>query len=294
MFKTMIEKINNITVIKETDNTFIYLVKSLIIRSDEHNVTQTAGQLAYFAFLSIFPFIIFINSLISALKLSGNVVADVLSEIFPEEISQLIGMYIEYINGLGSGVGVISIGVIVALFSASKYLRSLSIGINLAYGITEKKYFLKRILSSVFLTVVLGGVIILSLMAVAIGREWIYRIIILVDVPISWLGIISVGKWLLIFFAYLTIITLIYYAIPLKKMKLLKVLPGAICAVAANFLLTYAYAIYIAYFSNFSILYGSVGAVLLLVLWLYFIGLFMIVGAEINSALEEKGKYLKK
>ncbi len=294
MFKAMLQKINNFTVVKETDNTFVYIVKSLILRADEHNVTQTAGQLAYFAFLSIFPFIIFINSLISALKLSGNVVADVLSEIFPEEISQLIGMYIEYINGLGSGVGVISIGVIVAIFSASKYLRSLSVGINLAYGITKKRYFLNRILFSVLLTVVLGVVIILSLMAVAIGREWIYRIIILVDVPISWLGMISAGKWLLIFFAYLVIITLIYYAIPLKKMKLIKVLPGAICTVAANFLLTYGYSIYIAYFNNFSVLYGSVGAVLLLVLWLYFIGLFMIVGAEINSALEEKRIYLKK
>ena len=108
MFKPILKKIENFTVIKETDNTFVYIIKSLIIRSDEHNVTQTAGQLAYFAFLSLFPFIIFINSILSALKLSGNVVADVLSEIFPEEISQLIGMYIEYINSLGSGVGVIS------------------------------------------------------------------------------------------------------------------------------------------------------------------------------------------
>lgn len=274
--------------IKPTDSFLVYFIKSLIKRFDEHNVTQTAGQLAYFTLLSIFPFIIFVNSLIRKIDLSGELVTGVLSEILPKQLAEIIGGYIEYVNGLGSGLGVISVGVLIALFSASKSLRSLSIAINQAYGITEKRYFIARLIMSVVLTFVLGVVILLCLLAVSIGKEWIYRIIILIDMPISWLTKISIGKWVIVISMLLVILTLIYYVIPLKRVKLRNVLPGAAVAVIGSFAATYGYSIYVAYFSNFSVLYGSMGVVLLLALWLYLIGIFIVMGAEINSVFEEK------
>ncbi len=285
--KNFFNRVSDFFTIKQTDNRFMYIAKSLIDRYDRHNVAQTAGQFAYFSLLSIFPFIIFINALISSLDLSGELVTEISSEIFPLQIAEVIGSYIEYITGLGSGFGVISVGVFVALFSASKSVRSLSIAINLAYEITEKRVFWARIILSVILTFILGIVIILCLVAVTIGREWIYRIILLIDIPVSWITGISVGKWVIVFSAFLVILTLVYYVIPLRRVKLISVLPGAILAIALNFLLTYAYSIYVAYFSNFSVLYGSMGIVLLLALWLYLVGVFIIMGAEFNSVLGE-------
>ncbi len=292
MFKKIADKIDSMLTIKQSDNSFLFVIKSLINRFDTHNITQTAGQLAYFFFLSIFPFIIFVNAIIQKLDLSGNVVSDILSEILPVQIADLIGDYIEYINSLGIGVGAISLGIIVVIFAASKSIRSLSIGINLAYGITEKRYFIKRIILSVILTGVLGILVIMCLIVVTVGKEWIYKIMILVDLPISWLGIINIGKWCATFVIMLVIITFIYYVIPLKKVKLKSVIPGAVCTVIATFAMTYGYSIYIAYFSNFSVLYGSIGVILLLLLWLYFMGLFIIAGAEYNSILEEKKYFL--
>ena len=285
--KNFFNRVSDFFTVKQTDNRFMYVAKSLIDRYDRHNVAQTAGQFAYFSLLSIFPFIIFINALISSLDLSGELVTEISSEIFPIQIAEVIGSYIEYITGLGSGFGVISVGVFVALFSASKSVRSLSIAINLAYDITEKRVFWARIILSVILTFILGIVIILCLVAVTIGREWIYRIILLIDIPVSWITGISVGKWVIAFSAFLVILTLVYYVIPLRRVKLISVLPGAILAIALNFLLTYAYSIYVAYFSNFSVLYGSMGIVLLLALWLYLVGVFIIMGAEFNSVLGE-------
>lgn len=238
--------------------------------------------------LSIFPFIVFVNALIGSLHLSGAFVTEILTEVFPKQISEIIGTYIDYINELGSGVGVISLGVLVALFSASKAIRSLSITINLALGINEKRFFVSRIFMSVFLTFFLGIVILLSLVAVTVGREWIYRIILLIDMPVSWINGISIGKWVIVFAAFLVMLTLVYWIIPIRRVKLRSVLPGAFLAIGANFLLTYGYAVYVEYFSKFSILYGTMGVVLLLALWLYLMGIFIIMGAELNGILSEK------
>ncbi len=288
IFTKISDKIADILTVKKTDNQFIYVIKNLINRYDSHNVAQTAGQFAFFTMLSIFPFIVFVNALIGSLEISGILVTEILTEVFPQQIAEIIGTYVDYINELGSGVGVISVGVIVALFSASKAVRSISITINLALGINEKRFFVARIIMSVFLTFFLGVVILLSLVAVTVGREWIYRIILLIDIPVSWITGISIGKWVIAFAAFFIMLTLIYWIIPIRRVKLKSVLPGAFLAIGANFMLTYGYAVYVKYFSKFSILYGTMGVVLLLALWLYLMGIFIIMGAELNGALQER------
>lgn len=288
IFNKITDKITDMLTVKETDNQFCYIVKSLINRYDTHNVAQTAGQFAFFSLLSIFPFIIFINSLIGNLNLSGAIVTELLTEVFPVQIADIIGTYIDYITELGSGVGVISVGVIVALFSASKSVRSLSITINLALGIKEKRFFLSRIIMSVILTFFLGIVIILCLVAVTVGRDWIYRIILLIDMPVSWITGISIGKWLIVFTAFFIMLALVYWVIPIRRVKFRSVFPGAFLTIAANFVVTYGYSVYVEYFSSFSILYGTMGVVLLLALWLYLMGIFIIMGAELNGVLSEK------
>ncbi|MDP4118321.1 MAG: YihY/virulence factor BrkB family protein [Bacillota bacterium] len=287
IFKDIADKYDDIMKINPDDKIPVYLIKSLIIRFGDHNVTLMAGQLAYFFLLSMFPFIIFLNALISSLKLSKEIVVGFLQDVFPVQIADLIGSYVEYVSNLQSGVGIISVGVIIALFSASKSVRALSIAINQAYSIKEKRYFIIRLLLSIIFTFALGVIVFLCLFVVSVGRQWLYRIVIMMDVPVKWLNVISIGKWVVVFTVFLIILLLVYYTIPLKRVRLKNIIPGAIVAIIANFALTYGYSIYISYFSNFSVLYGSLGVVLLLALWLYLVGVFIIMGAEINSAVEE-------
>ena len=290
--KKITEKLDGFFRVKPSDGVITYVLKNLFARIDEHDVVQSAAQLAYFSLLSVFPFVIFVNALIGSMNLSKDFVIEILSEIFPLQISQIIGNYVEYVSGLGNGVGIISVGVIVALFSASKSVRAIGNAVNNAYGIHDKRFFLMRLVLSVILTCALGIVIFLCLFAVTVGREWIYRMLLMLDIPTEWLNKISVGKWAIVFAAFLLILVLIYYAVPLKKMKLRQAFPGALFAITSNFVLTFGYSIYMAYFENFSVLYGSLGAVLLLALWLYFVGMFIVLGAEVNSILEERKYYL--
>ena len=282
------DKVAEIFTVKKTDNQFIYIVKSMVNRFDQHNITQTAGQFAYFSMLSIFPFIVLVNALIDKFKLSGEFVEKVLSEVFPLQVAETIGTYVDYVVNLGSGAGVISAGVIVALFSASKSVRSLSIAVNMALGINEKRFFLSRIIMSMFLTLILSVVIILCIIVATVGREWTYKIILLIDMPVSWLDGISMGKWVIVFVALLVLLTLVYWILPIRRVKFRSVIPGAVFALMANCILTYVYSKYVEYFTTFSLLYGSMGVVLFLALWLYFLGIFIIMGAELNGILQEK------
>ncbi|MBQ3053879.1 MAG: YihY/virulence factor BrkB family protein [Clostridia bacterium] len=282
------DKINDILTEKPGDGFFKYMSKNLFKRFGDHNITQTAGQLAFFTLLSFFPFVVFLNYLISSFNLTKNVVIELLSEIFPYQIAEIMGNYVEYVSGLGNNVGIISAGIIVAVFSASRSVRALSIAINQAYNISDKRFFLLRLILSMIFTVVLGIIVMLCLVAVTAGREWIYRIILLLDLPVSWLTTISTMKWVVVFSAFFVILLLIYYTVPLTRVKLKDILPGTFLTIIFNFVLTYGYSIYISYFSNFSVLYGSMGVALLLALWLYFMGIFIILGAEFNSALAER------
>ncbi|MBE7060577.1 MAG: YihY/virulence factor BrkB family protein [Ruminococcaceae bacterium] len=292
ILENTVDKMNDLFKIKPTDGIIKYTLKNLFVRFDSHDVAQNAGQLAYFGLLSVFPFIIFVNALIGRMGLSKDFVVEILAELFPLQIATIIGDYVEYVSGLGNRFGIISFGVVVELFSASKWVRAISGAINKAYDIRDNRFFLVRLILSVFLTLILGVAIFLCLSAVTIGREWIYKIILLLEIPVDWLNKISVGKWTVVFGAFLLILLLVYYAVPLKRVKLRYVFPGAIFAIICNFLLTYGFSIYMAYFENFSILYGSLGAVLLLALWLYFVGMFIILGAEINSISEERKYFL--
>ena len=292
IIKKAIGKINEKMKVKPTDGIIAYTVKNLIDRINKHDVTQNAGQLAYFSLLSVFPFVIFVNTLIGKMGLSRDMVIEILAELFPIQIAEIIGDYVEYVSGLGNLFGIVSLGIIVEIFSASKSVRALSSAVNRAYDIQDNRFFIVKLILSVILTLILGIVIFLCIFVVTVGRKWIYRIILLFDLPIEWLNKISVFKWVAVFTAFLLTLLLIYYAIPLKRVKLRYVFPGAIFAIICNFFLTFGFSIYMAYFENYSVLYGSLGAVLLLALWMYFVGMVIILGAEINSIAEERKYFL--
>ncbi len=292
IFKKFSSGFRELTEIKEKDGNFLYTVKSLIIRFSEHNVSQTGGQIAYFFLLSIFPFVVFVNSLIGYMNFSKEEVVRSLSEIFPVQVAEVMGEYVEYVSEIGNNTGVISVAVLITLFSASKSIRALSVSVNRAYGIKKKRKFIVSVVLSMVLTFMLGITIVASLAIVSVGRKWLYRIVIMSDIPLKMLDGISTGRWIVVFGIFLVTLILIYYTVPIKKVKLKSVLPGAFAAVAANFLLTYGYSVYVYYFDNYSMLYGSLGVILLLALWLYLVGIFIIMGAELNSILEEGRKIM--
>lgn len=286
----MLEKI---LTVKENDGRIKYMLKSVISRIYEHNISQTGGQLSFFLLLSTFPFLIFLNTLIASFNITPQMIEAFLMPIFPEQIVKLIGSYVEYIS-TNRSVGLLSIGIIVTVFSASKAVRALDRSLNIAYGMSERRNFFLEIFFSMALILVLGIVVTIMIMFAAFSTDLVDRLAMEMEIPIVFINIVDAWRWVtlavIMFFAF----SMMYKLVPKQKLKFRDVVPGTLFSIVGFMLLTVGFSIYVKYFMSNSALYGTIGSVILLMFWLYIVSMIIVVGAEINGAISAMPEKMRK
>ena len=272
--------------VRETDNRLVYVLKSLIGRFISHNISQTGGQLAYFFLLSAFPLAIFLNALIGSFYISEAEIVDALSPFLPQETLSLINTYIQYITQ-NQHVSLLSIGLFVTLFSASRAIRSLIFAINKAYDVEKTRGFFGDFFLSVILTVGIGVTLILSLLLLTVGKNLMIWISGKFDFLLIPLAILDNLRWVIVLLDLFVVLAFMYYFVPNRKMKWRNVIPGTVFSVVGWILLTLGFSYYINHFGRYSLIYGSLGAVIVLMLWLYFVGILLVLGGELNDIIEK-------
>ena len=272
--------------IKETDNKLIYVIKSLIGRFLCHNISQTGGQLAYFFLLSVFPFAIFLNALVGSFNFSEAEIVDTLSSFLPQEIIGVINTYIQYISE-NQHLSLLSIGLIVTLFSASRAIRSLNYAINKAYRVDKPRGFIGDFFLSVILTFGIGVTIILSLLLLTIGKNMMVWLSARFEFLLIPLAVLDNLRWVIVLLDLFVMLAFMYYFVPNRKMKWRNVLPGTVFSVVGWIILTLGFSFYINHFGRYSLIYGSLGAIIVLMLWLYLVGILLVLGGELNDIVEE-------
>ena len=263
------------------------LIKKMINRYIEHDIGQIGGQLAYFSLLSLFPFLIYINKLISFLDFSYAEMMGFLKPLFPDNITALITGYVEYISESETG-GWLSVGLIMLIYSASRIVRSMEKSINLAYEVRERRPFIRSIFRSMLFVVCLGIVLLLMAAAALISRgllEWIFGAL---GISTDILQGLLLFKWTAFAVIIFMAMSAIYYFMPNKRISYKSTLPGAGMAVAGLALLAVGFSIYVKYGIRYSTFYGTVGAIFLLLIWMYAAGIIIVMGAELNSILMDK------
>ncbi len=273
--------------IKETDGTLVVVIKSMINRFLDHRISQIGGQLAYFFMLSVFPFVIFFNALIGSFRFSEAEIQSTLSSFLPREAISVIIAYVEYISQ-ARHAGLASASLLVTLFSVSRAIRSLNYAINQAYGIKKMRGWLSNFILSALLTLGIGATILISLVLLTVGENamlWLSANSSFLMIPVR---ILEYLRWLIVLFDLFVVLAFMYYFVPNRKMKWRNVLPGTLFSVAGWIGLTMVFSFYINHFGRYSLLYGSLGAIIILMLWLYFIGILLVLGGELNHILEMK------
>lgn len=271
--------------IKPSDNKFIYLVKAILERFGRHGISQTGGQLAYFFLLSLSPFLIFLNVLISSFNIQIDTALAQLSPILPSQITNLILSYRDNISA-NQDAGLLSIGIIITLYSASKSVSALTHAINRAYDITRKRSFIRQLILSMLFTVCIAIILILSILLITAGSNFLNHTVELFKMPDHFVRTIKYVTWITAAAILFAILSAIYYIIPNKRVKFCSVIPGTIFSTLSFALFNFTFSAYINHFTKYSIIYGSTGAIIILLLWLYFTGIVLVLGAEINSILE--------
>lgn len=261
-------------------------IKDIFDRYVQHDVAQTAGQIAYFGFLSLFPFIIYMNFIIHQMHLSTEEVMSGVSLLLPEEIASFITSYAEYISGQNSW-WILAIGIFSTVYLLSAVIRSMEQAVAKAYDITTRRTFLKSIAVSGISVVCIGLMLIAAALFVIFSRGpviYIFGLLGLTDM----VGAVLVLKWAFVVFVMIIVFSLIYKLIPNKKISFSEVVPGTVFAVIGFIVLSVAFGLYVSFAMGAASIYGYIGTVFVALMWIYSIGTIFILGAEINGYFDDK------
>lgn len=263
---------------------FIDFILSFSRKLRDDFVSAFSAQATLFTIISVFPFAMFLLTLLQYLPFSEADLLELVNLYFPNAIKSSMVLIVTEIYDHASGT-LISITVLTALWSASKGIFAIMRGLNTVYGIKEtRNYFKIRFLAALY-TLVFAIMLICTMFLLVFGNSlllWIqnqipgYTDVALLIISIRTIVVLCV---LIVFF------TSMYLFIPNRKSKILKEMPGALITAAGWMIFSYAYSFYIDHLKNFSSTYGSLTAIVLLMLWLYACMYILFFGGEVNNYL---------
>ncbi len=263
------------------------LLEALYHRYKAHEVQATGAHLSYFLLLWIFPFIMFMMAVIGYLPLPEDNILYILSVVVPNEVVVIIGRYVEYLLLERKG-HLLFTATAVALWTASNSLNALTQALNKAYQIKETRSYIRRKLMAVPMMLLLTGSIATAMVIPVLGRGflvWLSRFIRISGIMINYLVYL---RWLIAIFTVFNIILTIYYVVPNRRLKLRELATGAAFATVGWLLISVGFSFYVRTVSGYAVTYGSIGAVIILMIWLFLSAVMIIMGGELNAVLMEQ------
>jgi membrane protein len=270
----------------------LYVIKKLIFRYREHSVSAYSAQMAFFLMLAIFPFFIFLFTILGRLSIDSDLLIQILEMFFPKEVQKIT---FDFINNhiLVRDNSVISISIIGTIWSASKGVRALMVSLNMAYNIREtRKFILVKLLDMIYTILIVFGIVILLALP-NIGIEMYNFANKYVTIKWELFEMYNNIKTITLPLTLIILMGLIYMYVPNLKLKVKDVIWGTLFSIIGWGILSYSFTIFINDFSNYKVIYGSLATVIILMFWLYFSSMILIVGGEVNSIIKEKEKELQ-
>ena len=254
---------------------------------NEDNVWNGAAALAYYLTLSIFPAFIVIFTIIPYLPIEDidEALMDLLTEALPEESAQMLEGTIAEITEEQRG-GLLSFGILFTLWTVSTGMYAIMQQLNITYDVKEARSFVRARIVALLLSVAFVALVIGSFALIVLGgvlEEWVMaafgdnQAVVLAFQAFRWI-VIALG--LMLAFA------LIYKFAPNVDQRFAFITPGSVLGVVMLIAASLAFTLYIRNVGDYDATYGSLGAVIILMLWLYIVGLVILLGSEINALVE--------
>lgn len=260
----------------------------------DDDITGLAAQLSYYFFLALFPAILFVLAVASFFPLS-NLTDDIGGSLAPFVSSQVLELIQDQMRRLANAEsgGLLTVGVVGALWSSSAAIVSIVGALNRAYDIDEGRPWWKVRLTAISLTVAVALMVLVALTLVLVGptlAESIGRATGLGN-AFHWTWLVL--QWPLVFALVVMAVGLLYYFGPDADQDWAWITPGAVAATLFWLIASVLFKVYIANFTDYNGSYGTVGGVIVLLLWFYVSGLAILAGAELNAEIEHASPYGK-
>ena len=269
------------------------LTQLAITKIGKDELSTRSASLSYYFLLALFPMFLFLVSLVGAAGPGSEMRESIISglgRLAPGSASDLVQNVINQTFKNSNGIK-LAAGILGALWAASGGMDAVVVSLNVIYGVTETRPWWKQKFTIVGLTMSLAALIIVALVLVLYGGKIGQLIASYVGLGnifrIAW----KVLQWPVSFAAMFLSFSLVYYFAPnLDERKWYWVTPGALAGVTLWLLASLGFRVYLHFFNSYSATYGSLGAVIILMLWLYMTGFAILIGGEVNWVIENEDK----
>ncbi|AYF53424.1 YihY/virulence factor BrkB family protein [Clostridium botulinum C] len=252
------------------------------LKKDE--IFALASQLSYSLLLSFFPFLIFLFTIASYSSIQSDRILFTLKNIIPESAYTLVYSIINEVLQ-SRNANLLSFSFIITIWIASNGFKAVIRALNKAYGEKEERSFIKLQFMAIITTIILTFLIIFSLFILVLGNLIGYKIMTFFSLPDNLFFIWNVFRYFLMLIFMILIFAVIYKLTPCRKLTFGEVLPGSIFATIGWIIVSIGFSFYVDNFANYSRLYGSIGAVIILMIWLFLTSIIILIGGEINALL---------
>jgi membrane protein len=254
----------------------------------DDELLDRAAALSYYFLFSLFPALLFLTALLGLVPVPKLMEQGMgyLDRVLPEDAASLITRTLaEVVRGAGRGL--VSLGAVAALWAASSGMASLMTALNVVYDVEDPRPWWKRRLLALSLTVGSFLFTVTGLLLLVFGPRIGEQVAAWFGQGPLFMALWNIVSWPIVMALVLTAIALVYYFAPAAKQQWQWVTPGSVFALVVWLAASLALRFYVRHFGDYNATYGSIGGVILLVLWLYVSSLVLLLGAEINAEIEE-------
>ena len=262
------------------------LIRRTVTEVIKDDVMGMAGQLAYFFILALFPALIFFVSLVAFLP--GDMPRQLVIALQPLLPPAVLAVVQEQISSLTSAEpqGLLTFGLLFAIWSSSAALIAIISTLNRAYDITEARPWWKVRLIAMFLTLALAAVVIVALGLLILGPMIAAKIGAAFGLGPAFITAWNLGRWPVIFLLVSFGIALVYYHAPDADQDWIWITPGSILATLVWIAASIGLQTYLKLAGSFNETYGTLGGAMVVLLWMYVTGVAILVGGEMNAEIE--------
>jgi len=281
---------------KDRKHSWLATVKRTVAEFRDDNLSDWAAALTYYGLLSLFPMLIALVSIVGLFadpQSTTQTVTDIVTRIGPESGAQTFSGPIHSITSNRGSAGVLFVvGLATALWSASGYIGTFIRASNVIYETEEGRPFWK--LRPLQLAVTLAMVIMVAavLVALVLTGPVVRAVADPIGVGDSAVTVWSYAKWPVLAALFVLMIDLLYYASPNAKLRgFAWVTPGAVLALALWAVASAGFALFVANFGSYDKTYGTLGGVVVLLIWMWITNVAILLGHELNAERERSQEF---
>ncbi|HSK10836.1 MAG TPA: YihY/virulence factor BrkB family protein, partial [Vicinamibacterales bacterium] len=262
--------------------------------SIKDGITALSAQLAYYFFLALFPALLFLVALASFFPLQNAIdeITNALARFAPGDVLAIVEGQLKAISN-DRNTGLLTIGFLGTLWSTSTAMTGIIDTLNKAYGIEEGRSWWKVRLTAIALTVAVGLFVLISFTLIVVGPQLAEPLAEYFGLGGAFATTWKIVQWPIVFLLVSIAIGFIYYFGPDAEQEWEWLTPGSLVATLLWVGASLGFRFYVTSFGNYNETYGTIGGVIIALLWLYITGLSILFGAELNAEIEHASPHGK-